>query len=300
MPRWLRILLTGLSFLMFFIGGVLLGGLVAPFFLLLGLGNRAKQRDRVTRLLNRSYGLFLWWMRFAGLIGWQRRIGPPEELRGRPYVLVANHPSLIDVLYLLNWFPGLTCVVKASWYRVWFFGTLLRGTHYLPGPGVEGDDEGEGHRPLERMVEQLREGHPLLVFPEGTRSKTTRMRRFRRGPFEAARQAGVPIVPVFVQVDRPFLQKNMPFWKVPKDRVRWSFERLPTIDPADYPNGRELRNAVQADFERRFEQALQQRLEGPRSKAGERAQAEAESTPPAEPPSSGEGAEAHGGGPSQP
>ncbi|MFW5920307.1 MAG: lysophospholipid acyltransferase family protein, partial [Polyangiales bacterium] len=213
MPRWLRIFFTGLSFVLFFVGGGLLGAVVAPLLLLLGLGRRERQRDRLTRVVNGSYAFFLWWMKLVGLIGYDK-LEPPPELEGRSYVLVSNHPTLIDVLYLLNWFPRLTCVVKASWYRVWFFGTLLRGTHYLAGPGVAGDDvassdaaDGWGSTALDRMVEHLRAGHPLLVFPEGTRSKAARLRRFKRGPFEAARRAGVPIVPVFIHVDRPMLMK---------------------------------------------------------------------------------------------
>ncbi|MEM9191870.1 MAG: lysophospholipid acyltransferase family protein [Myxococcota bacterium] len=257
MPRWLRIVFTGLSFGMFFAGSMAFGLLFAPFLLLLSLGNRRMVRDFCTRFVGWGYGTFLLWMKLTGLIGYTR-VPFPKELEGKAYVLVANHPTLIDVLFLLHWFPGLTSVAKAAAYRSIILGPLLRSTHYLPGAGMKGDDEPtDSHMPraLERMVAHLEAGYPLVVFPEGTRSKATHLNRFRRGAFEAAVRAEVPLVRVFIRCDPLTLMKGRPFWDVPKSRAMYRFERLPIIDPrVDGRSGAELHRDVYTDFKERFEE----------------------------------------------
>ncbi|HJL47463.1 MAG TPA: lysophospholipid acyltransferase family protein, partial [Polyangiaceae bacterium LLY-WYZ-15_(1-7)] len=263
MPRPLRIFLTGLSFLIFFGGSLLLGIVVAPILFLLSLGSRERGRTRVTRLIGFGYGTFIFWLRLIGLLDYQP-IALPEELKGRPYVLIANHPSLIDVIFLLHWFrkSGLTCVVKGSWYRNFFFGPLLRSTHYIP---TAGGIPGESDDPLEpaafeRMVDHVAAGHPLIIFPEGTRSLARRLHRFKRGAFEIARRNQVPIVEVFIRVDRPMLMKGVPFWHVPEDKARYEFEIVGVIDTATDPRStKAMRRDVQGEYERRFAAWVEQR-----------------------------------------
>ena len=248
MPRFVRVFLIGFSFVMFFTGSVLLGILVFPLLLPFSLFGWQKHRDRCTAAVGWGYGTFLFWLRLAGLIDYGPPLKLPDELKRRPFVLIANHPSLIDVTFFLHWFrPRLTCVVKTSWHRSWMFGAVLRSTHYMPSSAEEDSSQDI----VERMVNHLQAGHPLMIFPEGTRSLPERMHRFKRGAFEAAIQAGVPILPVFIRVDPPMLNKGVPFWKYPGQRGVWQFEMLPVIQTTG-KNGRELRNEVQQDYQRRF------------------------------------------------
>ncbi len=258
MPRWIRILLTGWSFFLFFSGSPLIGIVLLPAMRLFAK-DREEHRRRCTRLIQRAMRLFAGWLRFAGLIE------PPPEIPslagvspGQSYVLITNHPSLIDIFFLLGMFDGLTCVTKRSWYRSIVLGPLLRQTHYLPGPGV-----GDESDTFSAMVEHLEEGHPLLVFPEGTRSLPDRMHRFRRGAVEAAIRAKVPIVAFFVSIDRPFLMKGVPFWKVPSDTARYSMEYLDVIDTSalSVRDARRVNADLQDRFNARFTRMLRERAE---------------------------------------
>ncbi len=228
MFRWVRITLTALGFAMFFAGSVMLGALVFPLMLLLLPGGLDRHRDRCTAFLGRGYGFFLFYLKLMGLIDYAPFRPPPITLRG-PYVLVANHPSLIDVLFLLHFFSGLTSLVKASLYRSWFVGLLLRSTRYIPGP-QRTEEDAFGAAALDRMVAQLRSGRPLVIFPEGTRSPVGGLHRFRRGAFEAAIRASVPLVCVGIRIDRPFLTKGAPFWRVPKARAVYEFSCLGVVE----------------------------------------------------------------------
>jgi len=252
MPRFLRVILTVLGFSVFFGGSVLLGILFFPLMLPFALFDMQRVRDRATRFVAIGYGTFLFWMKLMRLLDYERPV-PPPGLEGRSYVVIANHPTLIDVIYLLNRFPGLTSVVKGVWYRSLVFGAVLRWTHYLP------NDAGDDHEAvLDTMVDHLERGHPLVIFPEGTRSGARKLRRFKRGAFEAAIRAGVPIVPVFIRVSHPFLMKGQKILDLPQARVRYDFEVLPMIDTAG-KDGRVLRNETQAMFRERWEQWVTER-----------------------------------------
>ena len=259
MQRPFRLALSFLCFAIFFSGSLVLGLVFCPLVWLLTLGNRERTRDLCTGFIGRGYGTFILCMRLMGLIAVEGRVVPPPELEGKPYVLVANHPTLIDVIFLLHWFPRLTCVVKKSWYDFFFWGMLLRSTHYLPNvdPAEEG---GLGSTVLDRMVEHVSAGHPLAMFPEGTRSLATSLHRFKRGAFELAERAGVPLVMVFVDVDRPFLMKGVPFWKTASGTARYRLEMIEVVPPSeDGDQGLQRRNHAQRRFEAMFQQSLERR-----------------------------------------
>lgn len=257
MPRFLRIFLTGLSFAIFFGGSIGIGVALFPFLFLFAIGNPRRYRERNTRLVGWGYGTFIFWLRLIGLIESTNRVEVPESLKGRPFVVVANHPTLIDVIFFLNAMrkQGLTCVVKHEWYHSFVFGAVLRGTSYIPSPSpAETSLGGQG---LDRMVAHVNDGHPVMIFPEGTRSAARKLRRFRRGAFEIAKRCEIPIVRYFIAVDRPILMKGVPFWKVPDDKATYRIELLEVIDTKTDPRtAKELTEDSQADYEQRFNQWL--------------------------------------------
>ncbi len=249
MPFAVRKLLAAISFPMFFGMGLLFGLLVFPALRLIS-GSKARHRRWCTALLAKSYPWFCFWMHRSGLLDYRPLALPPDLPLGRPYLLIANHPTLIDVLFPLGWFAGLTCVVKAAWFRSPLLRWLLRSTHYIPGPGLPGDAEGFGEvdvpPALERMVRQLEAGHPLYVFPEGTRSPSGGLGRFQRGPFEAAVRAKALLLPMLIEVSPPGLNKEVP---LVRGRMDYTFSWLPWVDCAvGMPDPKELRRAFEARY----------------------------------------------------
>jgi 1-acyl-sn-glycerol-3-phosphate acyltransferase len=260
MPRWLRAVVTGFAFAVFFGGSALFGAIAFPL-LRLRAKDREDHRTRITYLLHRCQRVFAWFMR------WMRINRAPIDValpRGvdpkKPYVMITNHPSLIDAVFLLGWFEGLTCVTKGSWYGSFVLGPLIRQSHYLPGPGSGADDSEDM---LSAMVAHLGKGHPLLVFPEGTRSQRDRLNRFRRGAVEAAIRAKVPIVPLFIDVDRPYLMKGVPFYRVPKEAAQFRVEAFDVIDtmPLTVDDAKRVNAELQARYQARFARMLAERAE---------------------------------------
>lgn len=253
MPRALRIALTGFAFAVFFGGSCILGVLAGLYYRFRKVAPEG--RWRFTQAINRSLRLFSGFMRDLGLIDyWHPRL--PEGYEGRGFLLVANHPTLIDVVLLLASFPELSCVVKSSWYDSILLGPMLRNTEHVPGPGHDGPEE---ELPVvRRMEEKLRQGVPVLVFPEGTRSLATRLRRFRRGGIEAAVRAGAPILPLFIGNDQPFLMKGVPFYRVPERTCDFVFEWLEPIE-TEGKSSREITRELAARYEARFAQLVAER-----------------------------------------
>ncbi len=256
MPRWLRIVLSASCFGIFFGGSCLLGVLVGVFFRFSRVGPEG--RAGFMRSLNARLVLFAELTRDLGLIDyWPPQLPPGYE--NRAFLLIANHPTLIDVVLTLSSIPQLSCVVKASWYRSFLLGPMLRQTEYVPGPGLE-TDEGDEAPVVRRIEEKLRSGVPVLVFPEGTRSAATKLRRFRRGAIEAARRAGVPILRLYIANDRRFLMKGVPFWHVPTQTCGYTFEWFEPIETEGLNvDSRTLTRQIAADYEARFAQHMEER-----------------------------------------
>lgn len=256
MPRWLRIVLTGFAFVNFFTATAILGLIVVPLMMMF----TPKKQTHFTRKLNASMRIFSGFMRDLGLIAYWPPVLPPSY-EGRPFLLVANHPTLIDVVLTLSSLPQLSCVAKGGWYGSWLMGPMLRRTDYVPGMGFEGDADVLDDVPVIRRIEEkLRSGVPMLVFPEGTRSTARSLRKFKRGAIEAAIRAGVPILPLFIDVNPALLMKGQPFYEVPPITPIYRFEWFEPIETAGQNlDSRRVTRELQARYEARFARQVEER-----------------------------------------
>ncbi len=112
----------------------------------------------------------------------------------RPAVFIFNHQSGLDLVLMLKLLRrDLSGVAKRELRRNPIFGPLFSAA------GIVFVDRSDTRKAIEAMqpaVEALREGRSLAIAPEGTRSPTPRLGRFKKGAFHLAMQARVPIVPV--------------------------------------------------------------------------------------------------------
>lgn len=118
-----------------------------------------------------------------------------ERLQKGPFVVCANHQSVADIVVLVAAWAQFKFVVKDRFFRVPVLGQQLRLSGFIPtGSGASGESD----RMLSHAAHWLALGCHVLVFPEGTRSRDGQLLRFRRGPFQLARRAGVPVLPVAI------------------------------------------------------------------------------------------------------
>jgi 1-acyl-sn-glycerol-3-phosphate acyltransferase len=124
-----------------------------------------------------------------------------------PFVYCTNHQSLIDILVLGAVLPGdFKWAAKRSLMKIPFLGWHLQLAGHVPV------DRSAGSRAaaevIGRFEKVLRDGKPLLVFPEGTRSEDGVLRSFKNGSFYAAVRAGVPVVPVALEGTHKLMKKH--------------------------------------------------------------------------------------------
>jgi 1-acyl-sn-glycerol-3-phosphate acyltransferase len=121
-----------------------------------------------------------------------------ENVPEGAFVYATNHQSIVDIIVLGSVLTGdYKWAAKRSLLRVPFLGWHLALAGHVPV------DRGAGPKVaaqvISRFVTVLKQGKPLLIFPEGTRTETGRLKPFKLGGFYAAVRAGVPIVPVALQ-----------------------------------------------------------------------------------------------------
>jgi 1-acyl-sn-glycerol-3-phosphate acyltransferase len=215
---------TGLAFGVFGLGALAVAFIIIPV-LRLGAHGRGDPSIRVQAVVHHAFRLFEWFMSALGLIR-VSRVGF-ERLRGTgPRLLIANHPTLIDVVLVGASFPQADCIVKRAAWR----NRYLRGVVTLAGY-VAND---EGNKLVEVCVSHLRRGRTLLMFPEGTRSPRGRLGRIQRGAAHVALRSGVPLLPIVITCDPPTLLKGQPWHAVPERTVQFTLVVQPAIDPAAY------------------------------------------------------------------
>ena len=140
-----------------------------------------------------------WWCRLVAWTIFARiHVHGVEHVRnGRPYVYMANHASLIDTPALFAYLPyQFRIMAKRSLFNVPFMGWHLRTAGHFP---IDHGNPRKIATSLRRVIEGVRNGRSLAVFPEGRRTHDGQLQPFESGAFKIALKAGVPIVPVTIR-----------------------------------------------------------------------------------------------------
>jgi 1-acyl-sn-glycerol-3-phosphate acyltransferase len=136
---------------------------------------------------------------------------------GRPAVLVANHESWFDVFALATHLPGDNRFVgKKELTKVPIFGFAWQACGHI---AIDRTDRGSAIRSLDeagrRVVE---EGARVILFPEGTRSRTERMLPFKKGAFMLSLKLGIPVVPIGISGSRDVMAPGS--WRIRPGTIR--------------------------------------------------------------------------------
>jgi len=127
---------------------------------------------------------------------WPVRIVSRERIRpDETYVMVANHLSLLDILVLFRLFRHFKWVSKIENFRVPCIGWNMSLNGYIKLRRGDRNSVLEMMRECERT---LAARNSIMMFPEGTRSPTGRMRGFKTGAFELALKSRRPILPIVI------------------------------------------------------------------------------------------------------
>ena len=205
-------------------------------------------------MIRRTFSAYLWCIVKTGIID--------LEIEGRERladcsgcVVVANHPTLLDVVLLLSLVPRGCCVVKHQLWRNFFLRGVVSRAGYirndLPAEQLLGRCEGNF----------ATDGN-ILVFPEGTRTETGCEPVFFRGFANIAILSGADLQLVAIHCDPPVLTRSRPWYFVPRKRPCFRvsvMDRIPassfTKSPHRSLNARRLVRTLETLYRTEFSDA---------------------------------------------
>ena len=217
-----RVIATGVCFTVFGVGGLVLSLFVLPIQRL--VFRDAKTQKHVARkTVHYSFKFFIAFMAFVGIFKFD--LASARQLKTLSgHLVMANHPSLIDVVVLISMIPNADCVVKTHLFKNVFLKGVVRNTGYISNADPVGL--------LDDCAASLKAGNNLIIFPQGTRTKVDESVQFQRGAANIAIRCQAKITSVILNVAPSTLTKNAPWYRIPKTKAHFSamvVEHAPTL-----------------------------------------------------------------------
>lgn len=249
---------TASSFAFFGVWGVCLAWIVLPVVERRCQGSERDKAMACRRMVSSSLGVLFRFMCRRGIFDFSEWPSSAALPRDKRFVLIANHPSLVDMVALLACFPELVVVAKTTMFNNPLLGPIPRRCAF-----IDGGDGGvfSGAAVVTAAVERLRAGTPVLIFPEGTRSGPNGLGTFRQGAFEIAIRAGASLLPAYITTRPRTLMKGMPWYRIPSDRVTFRVELGEPIHAALDESARQMMKRVQSLYEQRLAELGMLRLQ---------------------------------------
>jgi 1-acyl-sn-glycerol-3-phosphate acyltransferase len=223
MDKAWRVVATGFCFTAFGLGGLLFGAVVFPALRLIVREPQA-QRVAAKALIGRTFRLFVRMMRALGVLSFE--VSGLQRLHGGGKLVLANHPTLIDVVFLIAFIERADCIVKAALGRNPFTRGPVRAAGYVCNDA--------GSAMVDDCIASVGAGNNLIIFPEGTRTRPNEPCRLHRGAARVALHGALDIVPVRIQCSPPTLAKGAPWWHVPRRKVHFRIHVGASIAIAPY------------------------------------------------------------------
>jgi 1-acyl-sn-glycerol-3-phosphate acyltransferase len=219
--RWFG---TAFSFFMFGVGGIVLAMLMVPVLYCLPGDELSRQRRAQLAI----HHIFRWYVAMLSFLGVIRLDESGADKLKHARLILANHPSLLDVVLLMSMVPNANCIVKGKLTRNYFVRGSIRAAGYIIN-----EEESDVVAAAARVFDR---GQALIIFPEGTRTSPGMELDFKRGAANVAVRTGSDITPVLIYCRPTTLTKNDHWYQVPSKRVKFRILVQNKIDINRYVN----------------------------------------------------------------
>jgi 1-acyl-sn-glycerol-3-phosphate acyltransferase len=198
---------TGLAFAALGLGGFCLAWTVIPAATFMSSDKLTRTR-RAQGIIRASFRLYVLALRLLGVIRLEVD-GADRLAKAHGALIVANHPTLLDIVLIMSLVPRAQCVVKHQLWKHPLLRPVVTATGY-----IRNDHEAEVFMAECRAA--LAAGSNLIIFPEGTRSVPGKPLRFQRGFAHIATLLGVNLQPVTITCKPITLVKGRPWYEIPE------------------------------------------------------------------------------------
>jgi len=220
-----RVFIKWFSFFIFGLGSVIITITVLPPMRLF-LHPRARFQKYGRHFVSTALRFFVFIMHVLGIVDLE--YGNRDSYRHlSSKIIVANHPSLLDVVMLFSLIPNADCIVNAQLTHSVVAG-LIRQLYILGSRDIEDI--------FRDCAESLRQGNCLIIFPEGTRTPRVGKIILKKGAARVAMATGYSIVPVHVGgTDKFGLGKKDPWTGFnPRERYVYRLSMGVEINPEKF------------------------------------------------------------------
>ena len=137
----------------------------------------------------------------------------------RAVLFVPNHQSYADDIITLACIPiNFRFLIAKEYFKLPVFGWGWRKAGYCP---IDRKSSPLAYQTLEKIVEIMKTGESFLIFPEGTRSKTRKFGKLKRGSLQVALNSGAPIIPIAISGSFHILPRGS--WIIKPHPIKFSF-----------------------------------------------------------------------------
>jgi len=190
----------------------------------------ATKTGLIQKAVHYAFRLFLWFVETCKGMEFRFEGADLLEHPGAG-LIIANHPTLLDVVVLISRLPQADCIVKRELWNHVFLGAIVRSAGY-----ISNDD---GPELTEAAMRRLEAGRKVIIFPEGTRSLPEGLRPFTKGFAHIAVRSHCLLWPVVMTCRPSALTKGMSVFAVPARRARLSAVVSSPVRAEDYYEGQD-------------------------------------------------------------
>jgi len=201
-----RLFATAFVYFLFGVGGTLLPILALSFYLIPGSLYTRQKRTRL--LVHWTFRGYIHLLRLTRIMQW--KVIGKEKLKKPGILVISNHPTLLDVVFLIAFMPNADCIVKSSL----MMNPAMRGFVSLTGY-IKNDS---GKLLIDDVQKSLNNGSSLIVFAEGTRTKVNGDISFQRGAANIVIRTKTAPTPVVINCFPKTLRKSDKWYDIPADK----------------------------------------------------------------------------------
>jgi len=219
-----RVCATGLSFILFAIGALILGYIITPIhWLIVRDANRRALRNQ--QMIHITFRLFVFMLTLFKLVDFE--FNHIDKLQNNEGVLIiSNHPTLIDYVVIVSKLKHCKTLVKEDLFKNFFTRRIVKSAHYIPNE--------KSLSTFELIQQGLKAGDNVLLFPEGTRTVPQQPLQLQRGAAHIALRVGVPVRLVHIHISHATLTKHAKWYHIPSQKAFYRLHVGELVDPLPF------------------------------------------------------------------
>ena len=234
MIRFYRSIKVCIGFFVFGAGSFLLSFIIFPCIYM--FVKKEKQSEYFSSTIRRTWRFFTNFLINLGVIKLNVNQEAFQKIEGK--IVVANHPTFIDIVILIGLLPKSICLAKKDVLKNPLFRNIVKAIYIVNDVDVE--------KFKENCDKFLKKGYNIVIFPTGTRNRPSEEVKIHKGFATIAINSKVDIIPVKIECDTKFLTKGQPFYDGGNKVVNYEFKISDKVSVNDFNETDEikLRNKI--------------------------------------------------------